>query len=230
MPLRHSTKVERTAPREIGTTTATSTPRYRFDLEWATRRGKRGGSAKRRVHRLAADRHLSAMTHPQPTAQNAVPAADADPDPAAALGRIPSGLFVVAWRQAGEDRALLASWIMQAGFTPPAISLAVAATRDLLGQLDAGTAFVVNVLGESQRSLVGRFAKPASDPFTGLDVRRTGSGIAVLADAAAWLECRPVARAAAGGDHVVVVAEVLGAAAAENRSPLVHTRKNGLRY
>ena len=54
------------------------------------------------------------MTHPQPLAQNATPAAVADADPAAALGRIPSGLFVVAWRVADQDRALLASWIMQA--------------------------------------------------------------------------------------------------------------------
>jgi flavin reductase (DIM6/NTAB) family NADH-FMN oxidoreductase RutF len=77
---------------------------------------------------------------------------------------------------------------------------------------------------------VGRFAKPAAEPFAGLDVRRTASGVAVLADAAAWLECRPLARAASGGDHVVVVAEVLATAAAEGRTPLVHTRKNGLRY
>lgn len=170
------------------------------------------------------------MTHPQPLAQNATPAAVADADPAAALGRIPSGLFVVAWRDAGQDRALLASWIMQAGFEPPAISLAIAATRDLLATLDAGTSFTVSVLGESQRSLVGRFAKPSAEPFAGLDVRRTGTGVAVLADAAAWFECRPRARADAGGDHVVVVAEVLATAAAEGRTPLVHIRKNGLRY
>jgi flavin reductase (DIM6/NTAB) family NADH-FMN oxidoreductase RutF len=170
------------------------------------------------------------MTHPQPLAQNATPAAVADADPAAALGRIPSGLFVVAWRVADQDRALLASWIMQAGFVPPTISVAVATTRDLLAALDTDARFSVSVLGEPQRSLVGRFAKPAAEPFAGLDVRRTASGVAVLADAAAWLECRPLARAASGGDHVVVVAEVLATAAAEGRTPLVHTRKNGLRY
>lgn len=170
------------------------------------------------------------MTHPQPLAQNATPAAVADADPAAALGRIPSGLFVVAWRVADQDRALLASWIMQAGFVPPTISVAVATTRDLLAAVDADARFAVSVLGESQRSLAGRFAKPAAEPFAGLDVQRTASGVAVLADAAAWLECRPLARAVTGGDHVVVVAEVLATAAAEGRAPLVHTRKNGLRY
>lgn len=217
-------------PREIGSIAASSTPRRSSDSGAGAGRGKRGGIVKPRLHPIACALLFLTMTHPQPLAQNAAATAVADADPAAALGRIPSGLFVVAWRFADQDRALLASWIMQAGFEPPAISLAVATTRDLLAALDAGAGFAVSVLGEAQRSLVGRFAKPGADPFAGLDVRRTGSGIAVLPEAAAWLECRPLARAASGGDHVVVVAEVLVTAAAEGRAPLVHTRKNGLRY
>ena len=35
---------------------------------------------------------------------------------AAALGRIPSGLFIVSWRAADADRGMLASWVMQSGF------------------------------------------------------------------------------------------------------------------
>ena len=147
---------------------------------------------------------------------------------AAALGRIPSGLFVVAWREGDADRTMLASWVMQAGFAPPAISVAVAPSRDLLAALDRGVPFVVNVLAESQRPLLARFGKPTDDAFAGLAVHRTPAGAAALADAAAWLECRAVARAV-HGDHVVVVAEV-GAAGGTAAEPLVHVRKNGLRY
>ncbi|MCE9632313.1 MAG: flavin reductase family protein [Planctomycetia bacterium] len=151
------------------------------------------------------------------------------PTIAAALGRIPSGLFVVAWREGDADRCMLASWVMQAGFAPPVVSIAVAASRDLLTALDRGTPFVVSVLGESQRSLLARFGKPAANAFDGLTVHRTTGGSAALADAAAWMECRPVTRAA-HGDHVVVLAEVVSAAAADSLQPLVHVRKNGLRY
>jgi flavin reductase (DIM6/NTAB) family NADH-FMN oxidoreductase RutF len=160
-----------------------------------------------------------------PTPQTSVPA---DADLGAALGRIPSGLFVVAWREAASDRAMLASWVMQAGFSPPAVSIAVAPSRDLLAAIDRGEPFAVSVLGESQRQLLARFGKPAADAFAGLGVVRTPAGLAALADAAAWLECRPVARAG-HGDHDVVVAEALagGGTAGE---PLVHVRKNGLRY
>ena len=174
------------------------------------------------------------MTQPQPNAQNEPIDTEAT---AAALGRIPSGLFVVTWRGQEDaadatDRVMLASWIMQGGFAPPLITIAVGASRDLLNAIDQCTPFVVNVLGESQRSLVGRFGKPAApgeDPFAGLDTLRTPGGTAALAAAAGWIECRGTSRAAAG-DHVVVVAEVVGGDSGSAGAPLVHVRKNGLRY
>ena len=44
---------------------------------------------------------------------------------AAALGRIPSGLFIVTWRDADDapDRGMLASWVMQGGFAPPILDI-----------------------------------------------------------------------------------------------------------
>ena len=149
-----------------------------------------------------------------------------------ALGRIPSGLFVVAWRDGDHDRCMLASWVMQAGFAPPSVSVAVAPTRDLLAAIDRGLPFVVNVLGESQRGLLSRFGKPSNpgeNPFAGLDTLRTPGGTAALAAASGWIECRATTRAAAG-DHVVVVAEVVGGDSGSAGAPLVHVSKNGLRY
>ncbi len=167
---------------------------------------------------------------PMPQTDNPPPSRpETDPKIAAALGRIPSGLFIVAWREGDTDRSMLASWVMQAGFAPPLVSIAVAASRDLLAVLDRGTPFVVSVLGESQRPLLARFGKPAADAFDGLMVHRTAGGAAALADAAAWMECRPVARVA-HGDHVVVLAEVVSGAGTDSPQPLVHVRKNGLRY
>jgi flavin reductase (DIM6/NTAB) family NADH-FMN oxidoreductase RutF len=171
---------------------------------------------------------------PQNDAASTVPPAASDPasagDPAiaAALGRIPSGLFVVGWRDGDADRSMLASWVMQAGFAPPVVSIAVAPTRDLLAAIERGCPFVVSVLGQAQRALLARFGRPTADAFDGLAIQRTASGAAALADAAAWLDCRPVARAA-HGDHVVVLAEVT-AAGGGSHEPLMHVRKNGLRY
>jgi flavin reductase (DIM6/NTAB) family NADH-FMN oxidoreductase RutF len=162
----------------------------------------------------------------QPSTQPDAAVADSGIPPA--LGRIPSGLFIVAWREGDEDRCMLASWVMQAGFAPPQVSVAVASSRDLVAALDRGATFAVSVLAESQRSLLARFGKPSPDAFAGLDVHRTATGTAVLADAAAWLDCRPTVRAS-HGDHIVVLAKVI-AGGGTGAEPAVHLRKNGLRY
>lgn len=152
----------------------------------------------------------------------------------AALGRIPSGLFVVTWHVEGSDRAMLASWATQAGFAPPLISVAVGVTRDLLAAIRGGEAFVVNVLSESQRALLGRFGRPPAsgdDPFAGLPTERTGRGIVALADAAAWLECEPVAEALPiAADHALVLGRVTATGGRTDLAPLIHVRRNGLKY
>ena len=154
-----------------------------------------------------------------------------------ALGRVPSGLFVVTWREADRDRGMLASWVMQAGFAPPMVTVAVAPGRALLAAIEAGSAFVVNVLAERQRPLLARFGKPPGpeeDPFAGIGVGRAPCGAATIHEAAAWLECRLVSRtvgsAETPSDHVIVLAGVTAAGAEWDVQPLVHVRKNGLRY
>lgn len=179
------------------------------------------------------------MTLPQSSPETpATPAASPSVDGlAAALGRIPSGLFVITWREDGRDRGMLASWVMQAGFAPPLVTVAVAPGRDLLAAIEAGAPFVVNVLADTQRPLLARFGKPAAageDLFAGLGVGRAACGAPTLDGAAAWLECTPLSRAGGSadvaGDHVVVLARVIAAAAGPDVPPLVHLRKNGLRY
>jgi len=179
------------------------------------------------------------MTQSQPASQNE--ACDAD-GTAAALGRIPSGLFVVTWRAdqadgVAADRSMLASWVMQGGFVPPLVTIAVGMSRELLATIDQCAPFVINILGESQRPLLSRFGKPAAageSPFEGLALLRSPADIAVIADAAAWLECRAVTQAGGGGgvtgDHVVILARVVAAGVGPEQPPLVHVRRNGLRY
>jgi flavin reductase (DIM6/NTAB) family NADH-FMN oxidoreductase RutF len=178
------------------------------------------------------------MTNSPPTPQTDTPRPGTDGSAVGlALGRIPSGLFIVTWRDGDQDRGMLASWVMQAGFEPPMLTIAVAPSRGLLAAVEADTPFVVNVLAEHQRPLLARFGKPAAsgeDPFAGLPVSRTSCGAPALGEAAAWLECSPVAQASgtndARCDHVVVLARITAAGAGPDTPPLVHLRKNGLRY
>ena len=54
---------------------------------------------------------------------------------AAALGRIPSGLFVLTATSGGAETGMLASWVQQCSFDPPQVTVAVNKERDVLDAL-----------------------------------------------------------------------------------------------
>jgi flavin reductase (DIM6/NTAB) family NADH-FMN oxidoreductase RutF len=151
---------------------------------------------------------------------------------AAALGRIPSGLFVLTARDGTRETGMLASWVQQCSFDPPQVSVAVRKGRDVLDWLRDGAAFVVNVVPEGGKALVAHFGKgfgPDEPAFEGLAVRRDGEIPPVLLSAHAYLACRVVSRADAG-DHVLVIGRVERGAVLNQGGPIVHVRKNGLKY
>jgi|SRR5579883_483857 len=151
---------------------------------------------------------------------------------AAALGRIPSGLFVLTVRHGDAETGMLASWVQQCSFDPPQVSIAVNKTRDLLDWLADGTPVVLNILPEGGKSLVVHFGKgfDKSEPaFEGLEVRRERETPPILLAAHAYLACRVVGRVDAG-DHMLVIARITAGAVLHDGKPTVHLRKNGLRY
>lgn len=155
-------------------------------------------------------------------------------DVAVALGRVPSGLFVVTARHDdGVETAFLASWVQQAGFDPPALSVAVGHDRAALDFVRApGSAFTVSVIADGEKAQVGPFARgvaPAPGALDDAAVERTASGQAVVEGCLAWLECRTLDHASSG-DHVVVLAEVVDARGGREDLPAIHVRRNGMSY
>ncbi len=151
---------------------------------------------------------------------------------AAALGRVPSGLFVLTARHGTAETGMLVSWVQQCGFDPPQVSVAMNTSRDVLAWLTDGATFVLNVVPEGNKALVAHFGKgfALDEPaFEGLDVTRDGDTPPVLRAAHASLVCRVAARVAAG-DHTLVVGRVTAGAVLNDGKPTVHIRKNGLRY
>ena len=150
----------------------------------------------------------------------------------AAVGRIPSGLYILTTRDGERDLALLVSWVQQAAFEPLAITVCLRADRPVTQALRSSGCFALSVLGEDQADLVARFARgvpPGEDPFHELFIQRTPSGCAVLQEAVAALDCR-VSGECTAGDHVVFVAEVTGGKLLRDIKPWVHVRKDGTRY
>lgn len=105
---------------------------------------------------------------------------------------------------------------------PPLVLICVgheASTYDILMKEPR---FGVSVLSSAQEALSRRFADPDSDRFDGVGFTRGESGVVLLDDALAHLECRVIERHEAG-DHTVMIAEVERAAAYQHR-PLLYYR------
>jgi flavin reductase (DIM6/NTAB) family NADH-FMN oxidoreductase RutF len=150
----------------------------------------------------------------------------------AALGRIPSGLFVLTIRHGDAETGMLASWVQQCSFEPLQISIALKRERDVWPWLSDGAAFTVNILDDSQTDMVSHFGRGfalAEPAFTDLPVERPNDGAPVLSEALAYLECR-VAGRFNGGDHDLLIGRVVGGAMLSDGQPMVHVRKNGSHY
>jgi len=90
-----------------------------------------------------------------------------------AIGRIASGVYIVTVKHDGVPDGMLTTWIAQAGFEPPMLSLAVKNDRPILQNLKKGTPFVVNVLSKKNMDIFKNFAKPHTEGlnrFEGLEV------------------------------------------------------------
>jgi len=155
------------------------------------------------------------------------------PSPLArALGRIPTGLYVVTTLKEDRPLGFVGSFLMQVGFDPPVISVAIGKQREHLAAIRAHGRFGVSVLDGASQKLMAPFFKrhePGRSAFDTVEHRSSPAGVPVLADALAWLDCRVTGEHAAG-DHVVVFGCVEHGEVLRAGDPVVHLRKNGLEY
>jgi len=151
-----------------------------------------------------------------------------------AVGRIVGSLCLVTAKQGDVSSAMLASWVSQATFNPPGLTVAVAKDRAVESLMYPGGQFVLNILAEGKHlGLMKHFLKPfgpAEDRFTGIATQLADNGSFILSDALAYLECS-VSNRMECGDHWVVYAIVKNGKLLETETvTAVHHRKSGNHY
>jgi len=149
-----------------------------------------------------------------------------------AMGRVVGSLSVVTARKGDVSTAMLASWVAQATFNPPGVTVAVAKERALESFVHIGDRFVLNIL-EQGKQLRKHFMKkfaPGEDRFIDVATEDTSNGVPALTEALAYLECRVEQRMEAG-DHWIIYAIVEnGKVIQPNGLTAVHHRKSGSYY
>ncbi len=151
---------------------------------------------------------------------------------AQAVGRLVGSLSVMCCQRGEVRSGMLASWVSQATFNPPGVTVAVAKDRALESLTHSGDQFVLNILEEGKQ-LRKHFMKqfqPGEDRFTGLDVEEASNGCVILKDALAYLECEVKQRMECG-DHWVIYAVVKqGQVLSSDGVTAVQYRKTGSNY
>lgn len=149
------------------------------------------------------------------------------------LGRVPSGLFILTVGTGQRATGMLSSWVMQAGFEPPMVSVAVKLGRFVCDSITDGQPFVLNLVGKSQRSLLKHFSagfELGEPAFDDLAIDHCPRGVPILKDALGHLECEPV-RHVDSADHRVFLANVVrGRLNQPDERPWIHVRKSGTHY
>jgi flavin reductase (DIM6/NTAB) family NADH-FMN oxidoreductase RutF len=140
------------------------------------------------------------------------------------LGRYASGITVITSLDTeGHDVGMTVSAFCSVSLDPSLIQVCVDRAASMFDALQTAERFGVNVLAAEQEALSRRFAAvESSHRFDGIGYARGESGVVLLDDALAHLECRVMARHEAG-DHMLFIAEVERASARDAR-PLLYYR------
>jgi flavin reductase (DIM6/NTAB) family NADH-FMN oxidoreductase RutF len=111
---------------------------------------------------------------------------------------------------------------------PPLVLACVDRTATLLPSLRAADTFGVSILADGQEQISVRFAEQDVVRFDGVSLSRTPEGLALIEGAVAHLVCRRVAEHP-GGDHVIIVGEVVWAQV-HGDAPLVYALRGYGRF
>ena len=150
------------------------------------------------------------------------------------LGKVVSGLYIVSLKNAEAETGFLASWVSQAGFNPPMITVAFNKERQAhFDMLTKSGKAVVNFMGKENGKTMSAFFKPPAEGksvFDDLDTSESSAGIPVLKDSLGYLECEYRSEMSSE-DHTIVLLEVIdGELTNEEIQPSTHIRPDGFKY
>ena len=133
----------------------------------------------------------------------------------AVMGHFATGVSVVTARgEGGAPVGTTANAISSVSLRPPLVLFCAGVESETWPRIREAERFCINVLGHHQRELALSFARKGSDRYEGVELVEREDGPPRLAGAIAHIDCR-IAAEHPGGDHTIVVGEVLELAVSE---------------
>lgn len=139
-------------------------------------------------------------------------------------GRFVTGVVVITFQGADrEPTGLTVNSFTSVSLTPALVLFCVHRDSRALTAVEEAGAFAVNILAADQKKLCRAFAARDTARFAGLAHRSGATGTPLIADSLGYLDCR-VHAIVPGGDHAIVLGEVVDLGLLREEPPLAFFR------
>lgn len=130
------------------------------------------------------------------------------------LQRIPYGFYSITSKDGDEVNAMVANWLFQTSFEPKLLALGLQKTSYTYDLISKGRVFAVNLYLSDDEEAIKPFTKGRSknpEKMAGVEYSSApATGCPILPGAAGFIECRVKEIFITGGDHDIVLGEVVG--------------------
>lgn len=135
----------------------------------------------------------------------------------------PQGVTVVTTKANGRLWGITVSSFTTVSLVPPIVLVSLMKNNYFSDAFASATGFAVNFLADNQKSISDRFAgrTPLVDRFKGLPHHSDGDAFPVVEGVVGFLQCQKW-REYDGGDHILLLGEVLKAKRLNHKAPLVY--------
>lgn len=144
------------------------------------------------------------------------------------MGHLPTGVTVVAGREpaTGAPAGLVVGTFQSLSLDPPLVTFSVATTSTSWPKIRPAGCFSASVLADGQHHVCRAMSSRQGDKFAAVDWRESAEGCPQITGAHAWIDCKAV-QELQGGDHVIVIAEVLRLQAGSGHPLVFHRGRLG---
>jgi flavin reductase (DIM6/NTAB) family NADH-FMN oxidoreductase RutF len=149
------------------------------------------------------------------------------------MGQFATGVTVVTTLDGDRPQGITVNALSSVSLDPPLVMIALDRKRFIVPAIEAGGRYAINILHEDQQWLSDCFAgaavTPNRDAFCGATWQPGTTGLPLIAEAVATMECRVVERFEVG-DHLLFVGHVEACSLdGPEAPPLLYHRRRYLR-
>jgi flavin reductase (DIM6/NTAB) family NADH-FMN oxidoreductase RutF len=137
-----------------------------------------------------------------------------------AISHFSTGVAVITTRTESGPAGMTASAVASLSIDPLQLLVCIRTDLPTRAAIEQAGRFAVNVLGDGDEELARHFARPRPDKFAGVEIR-DDYDVPVLGDAIAHFVCN-VATSVPGGDHTIIIGDVVDCAHTPGADPLVY--------